>query len=323
MSSPSVSNPPGAASPPTASFALADTFASMKFAPPAPEGFIGYGGSDLGSNWRVMFRDAEGIPLNMLSFELIDFGAISFKEIFQNAKTILATTIMSAALERTLGVDARIVDLPIGDAAQATIALMQALYFWEPRVEVMNIDFDADVINGHLIATLQLRVRNVLYGTDTPYTRANIFDVPTKVTQELPPMGPIVIQGDTIVIEGEKGEKGDKGERGSLWFADTGPPSTSPTVSKAKAQDMYLDTLTGDIHQMQSGTRSTSIAAQGDKGEPGDKGVRGSMWFFGASDPSDIADSQTYDLFLNTVTGDVWQLQGSTWRKVTNARRVE
>jgi phage baseplate assembly protein W len=315
---------PSSVRPPAASFALANPFASMRFAPPAPGGFIGYGdASDLGSNWRVVFRDAEGIPLNMLSFELIDFGAISYKEIFQNAKTILSTTIMSAALERTLGVDARIIDLPIGDAAQATVALMQALYFWEPRVEVMNIEFDADVINAHLIATMQLKVRNVLYGTDTLYTRANIFDVPTKVTQQLPSMGPIVIGGETIVIEGPPGEKGEAGERGSLWFADTGPPATSPAITGAKDQDMYLDTLTGDIHQMQSATSSSSIGGKGPKGERGDKGTRGSMWFFGATDPSDIADSQTYDLFLNTVTGDVWQLQGSTWRKVTNARRVD
>jgi phage baseplate assembly protein W len=298
---------------------LANPFPSMMFAPPSPEGYIGYGSTDLGSNWRVMFRDAEGVPLNMLSFELIDFGAISYKEIFQNAKTILATTIMSAALERTLGVDARIIDLPINDAAHATVALIEALYFWEPRVEVMNIDFDADVLNGHLIATMQLKVRNVLYGTDTPYTQANIFDVPTKVTQQLPPMGPVVIEGETIVIEGPAGEKGEKGERGSLWFADTGPPSESPTVVAAKEQDMYLDTLTGDVHQMQSGLG----AVKGPTGERGDKGTRGSMWFFGAADPSDIPDTQNYDLFLNTVTGDVWQLLGSTWRKVTNARRVD
>jgi phage baseplate assembly protein W len=292
----------------------------MGFAPPVPSGFIGYGASDLGSNWRVMFRDAEGVPLNMLSFELLDFGAISYKEIFQNAKTILATTIMSAALERTLGVDARIIDLPIGDAAQATVALMEALYYWEPRVEVMNISFDADVINGHLIATLQLKVRNVIFGTDTPYTYANIFDVPTKVTQELPPMGPITIEGETVVIEGPQGEKGETGERGSLWFADTGPPSSSPTVTSAKEQDMYLDTLTGDIHQAAVAAAS---AMQGPQGERGDKGTRGSMWFFGASDPSDIPDTQNYDLFLNTMTGDVWQMLGSTWRKVTNARRVD
>jgi len=297
----------------------------MQFAPPAPDGFIGYGANDLGQNWRVMFRDAEGIPLNMLSFELIDFGAISFKEIFQNAKTILATTIMSAALERTLGVDARIIDLPINDAAQATVALMQALYFWEPRVEVMNIAFDADVINGHLIATLQLQVRNVIFGTDTPYSKANIFDVPAKVTQSLPPMGAQIIQGDTIVIQGEPGPPGEKGERGSLWFADTGPPEMSSTIIDAKEQDMYLDTLTGDIHQAQAAARATakSVASQGPQGAPGEKGQRGSMWFFGASDPTVITDSQNYDLFLNTVTGDVWQLKESTWRKVTNARRVE
>jgi phage baseplate assembly protein W len=192
-----------------------------------------------------MFRDAEGVPLNMQSFELIDFGAISYKEIFQNAKTILATTIMSAALERTLGVDARIVDLPISDAAQATVALMQALYFWEPRIEVMDIDFEADVINGHLITMMQLRVRNVIFGTDTPYTSANIFSsTPTKVTQELPPMN--------VPIPGPPGPIGPTGQRGSLWFVGaTDPPEGGfgEGAPALQAQDMYLNTTSGDVFQ--------------------------------------------------------------------------
>lgn len=215
------------------------SFPSTEFATPST-GFAGHGtASDLASNWRVQFRDADGIPLNMQSFEQVDFGAISYKEIFQNAKTILATTIMSCALERTLGVDARIVDLPINRAAEATVALLQALYFWEPRVEVVNIDFDADVINGHLIATLQLKIRNVIYGTDTPYTQANVFNVPARVTEELPPVNqPVLIPGPP----------GPAGRRGSLWFVGTGPPGDF-TFNELLPFDLYLDSATGDVFQ--------------------------------------------------------------------------
>jgi hypothetical protein len=213
---------------------------SSNFAPPAPAGFVGRGGDvELGQNWRISFRDADGIPLNMQSFEVIDFGAISYKEIFQNVKTIVATPIWSAALERTLGVDARIVDLPIGSAAEATVVLLQAIYFWEPRAQVTDIQFDADVINGHLIATLKLNINNVIYGTDTPYTQANIFGAPSRVVGELPHVNePVLIPGPP----------GATGQRGSIWFTGAGDPSTAETAN-VQPMDLYLNTSNGDVWQ--------------------------------------------------------------------------
>jgi phage baseplate assembly protein W len=204
----------------------------------------------LGSNWRVQFQDADGIPLNMVSFEQIDFGAVSYKEIFQNVKTILATPLYSAALERTLGIDQTIVDLPIDNRGQGaprrTIAILDAITWWEPRVEVMNIDFDySDALNGHLIVNLQLKIRNVIYGTDTPYAATHVFAVPTKPKQETPPM-----IGKPVLIPGPPGPAGETGPRGSLWFtgdADPVPPGTAGAVQGAVANDLYLNTVTGDV----------------------------------------------------------------------------
>jgi Bacteriophage baseplate protein W len=201
------------------------------------DSFPGY---SLGSNWRIHFFDADGIPLNMMSFEVIDFGAISYREIFQNVKTILATPLMSAALERTLGVDQRIVDLPINLAHEAIVAIHAALFFWEPRVEVIKIDFKADVVAGHLTCSLQLKIKNVFYGTDTPYAQANIFDTPMKVDQALPPMQePVLIPGP----------KGDPGVRGSLWFTGTTTPDLASLPPTVQANDMYLNTSNGDVYQ--------------------------------------------------------------------------
>ena len=229
---------------------------------PSNDVFPGYGQtSDLGSNWRIKFADADGIPLNMLSFEVIDFGAIAYKEIFQNVKTILATPIWSAALERLLGVDQSIVDLPVDQAAQATVAILDALYFWEPRVEVVDIEFASDVISGHLVCNLQLKVRNVIYGTESPYDRNNIFDTPTKVDQSLPPPPKPSGDGDVVVIpgppgpegpEGPTGPTGQKGDRGSLWF--TGPTDPTPVMANVKTQDMYLNTTTAAIFQFDGTT---------------------------------------------------------------------
>jgi Bacteriophage baseplate protein W len=224
-------------------------------APPAlvPSAFPGYGQmSDVGNNWRIKFFDADGLPLNMLSFEEIDFGAIAYKEIFQNVKTILATPLYSAPLERLLGIDQTIVDLPIQQAQEATVAIIDALYFWEPRAEIVNIVFSGDVIAGHLIVACQLRIKNVIYGTETPYDRNNIFDTPSRVSQQLPPPMP------TDVIAGPPGPQGPQGppgmggapgQRGSMWFTGTTDPVVGALMTGVLPNDMYLNVTTGAIFQ--------------------------------------------------------------------------
>ena len=245
---PTAPTPPGGTTPPAPTTTIT----------PPKESFPGYGQTtDLGSNWRIKFADADGIPLNMLSFEAIDFGAISYKEIFQNVKTILATPLYSAALERLLGIDQTIVDLPVDQAAQATVAILDALYFWEPRVEVVNITFASDVISGHLLCKLQLKVKDVIYGTEQPYDRNNIFETPTRVDQTLPEVPEVIVPipgpPGPAGPQGPPGTSGSQGQRGSLWF--TGP--TDPVaVSGAITQDMYLNTTTGAIFQF-DGTTGT------------------------------------------------------------------
>jgi hypothetical protein len=239
----------------------------------------------LGANWRIQFSDADGIPLNMLSFEVIDFGAISYKEIFQNVKTILATPLFSAALERLLGVDQTIVDLPAdkSGAGAATIAILTALNQWEPRCEIVNIDFDADALNGHLIVKLQLKIKNVISGSDTPYAAKDIGTTPTNITQNLPPIEPL--PGPT----GPKGDTGAEGRRGSLWFVGTSAPPAGALVPM-------------------------KVPTQGAKGETGEQGKRGFVWLTGAGDPVTPLD---HDMYLNTTNGDVWQFDAATntWRR--------
>jgi hypothetical protein len=144
--------------------------------------------ASLGANWRLQFIQPDGLPLTMAGLEIIDFGAISYKEIFQNVKTILATPLFTAALERTLGLDNTIVDRPINDAAAVTVAILTAVNQWEPRCKVMNISFEADAPDGHLVVLLQLDIQNVIYGTNTPYTATDIGQPPPeRVIQQLPP----------------------------------------------------------------------------------------------------------------------------------------
>lgn len=210
--------------------------------------------SELGPNWRINFYDADGFPLTMLSFQAIDFGAISYKEIFQNVKTILTTPLFSAALERTLGIDQNIVDLPIDRAAEATVAIIDALYFWEPRCEVMNIEFEPDVLNGKLAVNLTLRIKNVIYGTDTPYDRRTIYTDEPKVPPVLPPTTKPPTDEEIVIPGppgpegpvGPAGPQGDKGQRGSFWFTGTADPTSTVGV---QVNDMFLNTTTAAIFQ--------------------------------------------------------------------------
>jgi hypothetical protein len=58
--------------------------------------------------------------------------------------------------------------------------------------------------------------------------------------------------------------------------------------------------------------------AMGPQGPPGPTGVRGSLWFQGAGDPVVPAgELMPQDLYLNTDNGDIWQYDGSSWRKIT------
>jgi hypothetical protein len=170
--------------------------------------------------------------------------------------------LFSAALERLLGVDQSIVDLPISQASQATVAIIDALYFWEPRCTIIDIQFDGDVVGAHLIVNCQLSIKDVIYGTETPYDRNNIFQTPTHIDQTLPvptpPPAPVDggtgepgPPGETGPV-GPPGATGQKGDRGSLWFTGTtDPPSIMANV---KAQDMYLNTTTAAIFQFDGTT---------------------------------------------------------------------
>lgn len=208
---------------------------------------------ELGANWRLMLFDADGNPLTMSSFEAIDFGAISYKEIFQNVKTILATPLFSCVLERTLGIDANIVDLPVDRAAELTVAILDALYYWENRCKVMDISFDTD-LNGHLEVKVQLAIKNIIYGTQQTYSKTTIYETEPIVPPPLPPMvepppeGVIVVPGPPGPMgpTGPAGATGPAGQRGSVWF--TGPEDPA-SVMGAFVNDMYLNTTTAAIFQ--------------------------------------------------------------------------
>lgn len=76
----------------------------------------------------------------------IDFAPASeYVEILQNIRTILATPVYSVPLDRSLGVNAEFVDMPL-PIAQAKIGqeIVTAIRKYEPRVTVTRITWEAD-----------------------------------------------------------------------------------------------------------------------------------------------------------------------------------
>jgi len=90
----------------------------------------------------------------------------------------------------------------------------------------MDIAFEADALNGHLTVLLQLKIRNVIYGTDTPYTKNHAFTATGTPKLPAPSLPPILEP-----VEGPPGPQGPTGERGSLWFTGEGAPP-APTAMR-------------------------------------------------------------------------------------------
>ena len=85
----------------------------------------------------------------------IDFGATGVAEVIQNVRMILTTPIFSVPLDRDFGTDFSLLDNPQPMAmAKLTNAIFVAIRKYEPRVEIIGVDFlhDAgDLLDGKII----------------------------------------------------------------------------------------------------------------------------------------------------------------------------
>lgn len=95
----------------------------------------------------------------------IDFGARGVEEVLQNVRTYLCTPRFSVVLDRTLGIDARVVDRPINKAKAIISAdILGGLTRHEPRAKVLSIAFAGDGLDG--ILTPMVKVRVMLDGAE-------------------------------------------------------------------------------------------------------------------------------------------------------------
>jgi hypothetical protein len=97
------------------------------------------------------------------------------------------------------------------------------------------------------------------------------------------------------------------------------------------AGDLFLDTSTGNVDELAAGTwtlegniegpaGTTGLTGavggqgpQGSTGAPGVAGARGSLWSTGTGAPSLVTGRADGDLYLDTASGNVYELLSGTW----------
>lgn len=93
----------------------------------------------------------------------IEIGATGIKEIIQNVRTILATTIGTVPLDRSFGVDISFLDAPIPlSRALYAAEVVRAIKAHEPRAEVVEIIWDqasADLMDGKQKPTVRIKIK--------------------------------------------------------------------------------------------------------------------------------------------------------------------
>jgi phage baseplate assembly protein W len=93
------------------------------------------------------------------TLDKVDFDAKGTTEIMQNIRTILSTVHYSVPLDRGFGVDLTLLDSPLPAAkARLTGDIIAAVNKYEPRVEVVEVSYEGDGLEGKLMPKVRVRI---------------------------------------------------------------------------------------------------------------------------------------------------------------------
>lgn len=102
------------------------------------------------------------VILNSKLIKNIDFApATVLEEIMQNVRTILTTVKFSVPLDRDFGIAGDVIDTQIDESTQAHLQaeIFDALRRYEPRVEVVQIQFKAEEKEGVIIPVVCIKIK--------------------------------------------------------------------------------------------------------------------------------------------------------------------
>ncbi len=81
------------------------------------------------------------------------------EEVLQNVRTILTTTKYSVPLDREFGLSATMIDEPLPKAmATLSAEIVEALRRFEPRAQVVSVNFSGDGMEGVLVPKVRVRI---------------------------------------------------------------------------------------------------------------------------------------------------------------------
>ena len=100
--------------------------------------------------------------LGLNAKEINWFPQTVIEEILQNVMVLITTIVGSVPLDRELGIDASFIDEPLPRGQmKAAIFVSETIQEYEPRVEVMEIDFvpnPNDALDGKMTARVVVRI---------------------------------------------------------------------------------------------------------------------------------------------------------------------
>ncbi len=124
--------------------------------------------------------------------------------------------------------------------------------------------------------------------------------------------------------QGEAGPQGPAGRNGSVWYTGSGSPDAALGVNS----DLFLDTLSANVYQKNNNIWALTenirglqgdAGPQGPEGPQGPAGANGSVWYTGSGTPATSLGSDN-DLFLDTLSANVYQKTNNSWTLTENIR---
>ena len=114
--------------------------------------------------------------------------------------------------------------------------------------------------------------------------------------------------------KGDKGDEGPAGKDGTAVKTGTGNPTL--TQVKGSTGDLYLDTYTGDLYEMQadgSWLLKTNI-----------KGEDGATWKFGNGTPQGkVTGAKAGDYYLDETEYVIYRYEDNTWKRVGSIKGID
>ena len=94
---------------------------------------------------------------NLANLRLNETNTVA--SVLQNIAVILATPKGTVPMYRDFGIEMDYLDLPLPEAELRMVApIREAVERWEPRVKVLRVTCERDIVNGKLIPTVEVDI---------------------------------------------------------------------------------------------------------------------------------------------------------------------